>query len=118
MRRLRVLTDVRIAFYELLALQEREQMLQRMEGITQQAAQTAEQLFQARESPRTDYLLARIQLERVRLDRQSTEKERLGASRQLAARVGVGRLPSDRVAGDLEATGGRAGLGECVSPPC
>jgi cobalt-zinc-cadmium efflux system outer membrane protein len=101
-RQWRVLTDVRIAFYELLALQGRVVMLQRMEEITQQAAETAQQLFDARESPRTDYLLARIQLERVRLNRQSTERERLGASRQLAARVGVGRLPSDRVAGDLE----------------
>ena len=104
-RRLRVLTDVRIAFYQLLALQERAHMLARMEQITQQAAETADQLFQARESPRTDYLLARIQWERVRLDRQSTERERQGAFRRLAARVGLETLPADSMLGDLEALG-------------
>jgi cobalt-zinc-cadmium efflux system outer membrane protein len=104
-RRLRVLTDLRIGFYQLLALQERAHMLARMEEITEQAAETADQLFQARESPRTDYLLARIQLERVRLDRQSTERERQGAARQLAARVGLERLPADTLIGDLELLG-------------
>ena len=51
-RQQRVLTDVRIAFYQLLALESRVMMLGRMEQITQQAATTAEQLFQAASRPR------------------------------------------------------------------
>ncbi len=101
-RQLRVLTDVRIAFHQLMAVQEKVRMLRLMEDITTQAAETADQLFQARESPRTDYLLARIQLERVRVDRQSTEREQRGAWRQLTARVGVETLPAETLEGDLE----------------
>ena len=101
-RQQRVLTDVRIAFYQLLALESRVMMLGRMEQITQQAATTAEQLFQVRESPKTDYLLARIQFERVRLDREASQRELEGAWRELAARVGVDRLSPSTLQGDLE----------------
>jgi cobalt-zinc-cadmium efflux system outer membrane protein len=98
----RVLTDVRVAFYELLILQERATILQRLVELTQQAEATARQLFEARESPKTDYLQARIELDRMQLEVRTTRLS-LGRARQvLAARMGLDRLPAARVAGDLE----------------
>jgi cobalt-zinc-cadmium efflux system outer membrane protein len=101
---LEVLTDVRVAFYELLVLQEQERVLTKLVELTEQAEQTAKQLFEAAESPKTDYLQARIELDRARLNLRSTRLEQQRALRVLASLAGVERLPAAIVDGSLDVT--------------
>jgi cobalt-zinc-cadmium efflux system outer membrane protein len=98
----RVLTDVRLAFYELLILQDRTTILQNLVELTRRAEGTARQLFEARESPKTDYLQARIELDRMELDVRTTRISFARAQRVLAARMALDQLPGSRVAGDIE----------------
>jgi cobalt-zinc-cadmium efflux system outer membrane protein len=98
----RVLADVRVAFYDLLILQDRATILQKLVELTQQAEATAQQLFDARESPKTDYLQARIELDRMQLDVKTTRLSLGRAQQVLAARMGLEQLPAAHVAGEVE----------------
>ena len=91
--RLRVLTDVRISFYNLLVLQEREKILLQLDRIADKTTATERSLFHAQESPKTDYLQARIEQDRVVLERQATAASKLAAWHQLLARVGIDGFP-------------------------
>src|SRR5690606_2229347 len=79
-------------------------ILQNLVELTRRAEATARQLFEARESPKTDYLQARIELDRMQLDVRTTNQSLVRAQRVLAARMGLDQLPADRVAGDIEAS--------------
>ena len=97
-----VLTDARLAFYDLLVLQSRAEILLKLVDLTRQAEATAKQLFDARESPKTDYLQARIELNRIQLDVQTTQVALRRAQQVLATRMALNQLPAARVGGDIE----------------
>ena len=98
----KVLTEARIAFYDLLVLQDRAEILQKLHGLTQQASVTAKQLFEARESPKTDYLQAQVEMNRIQLDLQTTRVSRRRAQQVLATRIALNQLPATDVVGNLE----------------
>ena len=101
-RRTRVLTDVRIGFYDLLVIQEREKILSQLESISQQTQDTALRLFEAQESPKTDYLQARIEHDRVQLDLQAAETTKQAAWRELLALAGIGLADESPVPKQLD----------------
>ena len=65
--RLRVLTDVRTAYYDTLIAQERRELAANLVGISEQAVQSAELLFKGEEVSEADPLRARVEAEHARI---------------------------------------------------
>ena len=97
-----VLTELRVAFYQLLVIQERHRVLSRLVEISHQAEQTAQQLVEAQEKPRTDHLQASIELARFRTDLQSTVIAKRKARRALEARAGQQQTDWQQVDGSVQ----------------
>ncbi len=87
--RLRVLTDVRTAYYDVLIAQERRELAANLVGISEQAVQSAELLFKGEEVSEADPLRARVEAERARIVWENAEAQLLEAWRRLAAVTGV-----------------------------
>jgi cobalt-zinc-cadmium efflux system outer membrane protein len=101
-QRQRILTDVRIAFYGVLAAQKRRELAQELVAITSQAKEAATALFNADEGSRVDVVQADIELETVTAAFHQAEFEWTKAWRQLAASVGQPDLPIQPLIGQLE----------------
>ena len=98
----RVLNGVRTQYFEVLAAQRRVEVAEQLEGVAAQGVTLAERLFQGQQSPRTDVLQARVELNTVQLLLQNARQQQDAARRQLASVLGVPELPPAPVAGDLE----------------
>jgi cobalt-zinc-cadmium efflux system outer membrane protein len=99
----RVLNNVRIRFYQLLALQRLLDVRGELLKVAEDAVQTTEELLNVGAANHPDLLQARIEArqERVALENARTQYE--AAWRQLAALVGTPELAVSRLQGDLEA---------------
>ena len=95
---LRVLTDVRTAYYDVLIAQERRGLAANLVGISEQAVQSAELLFKGEEVSEADPLRARVEAERARIVWENAE----GATARGLAASGS----SDRRAGPGDAAAG------------
>lgn len=92
-QRLRVVTDVRTAYFETLTAYEMTALNQRLIEIADQTQGVAKKRFEAKEASRIDLLQAKIEADQVRLS-LARAKNRLDAAwRQLAAVVGVPLAP-------------------------
>jgi cobalt-zinc-cadmium efflux system outer membrane protein len=100
--RLRVLTDVRTAYYDVLISQERRELAANLVGISEQAVQSAELLFKFEEVSEADPLRARVEAERARIVWENAEAQLLEAWRRLAAVTGVPDMRLQRLEGDLD----------------
>jgi outer membrane protein, heavy metal efflux system len=100
--RLRVLTDVRTAYYDVLIAQERRELAASLVGISEQAVQSAELLFKGQEVSEADPLRARVEAERARIVWENADAQLREAWRRLAAVTGVPELQMARLEGDLD----------------
>jgi cobalt-zinc-cadmium efflux system outer membrane protein len=99
----RVLTDVRLAFYELLVARRAVQLQEQLLNIGQQGVKSAEALQVAKEVGRADLLQARVEVEAAAIELQNARNRHTAACRRLAAVVGVPDVDMSQLQGDLEA---------------
>ncbi len=99
--RLRVLTDVRIAFYDVLIAQRRRELTSELVRISDQAVQAAQALFEGEEVSEADPLRARVEADTARILLQNAINAHVAAWRRLAALVGAPDMPLQQVEGKL-----------------
>ncbi len=81
---MRLLTDVRISYFDVLIAQKQLEMLQQLADVAEKSITMAEQLVGAEESPQTDLLQVRIQAGKLRVQMEQTRAALCGAWRSLA----------------------------------
>jgi cobalt-zinc-cadmium efflux system outer membrane protein len=102
-QRERVLTDVRVAFYNAYLAERRVDLSRSLQTIGGQSVATANALLQAQEGRRTDLLQAEIESQRATMDLTQAEANFRGAWRRLGAAVGQQDLPIQPLAADIDA---------------
>ncbi|HEX6960501.1 MAG TPA: TolC family protein [Lacipirellula sp.] len=98
----RVLTDVRIAFYDAYLAQRRVELSRKLQEIGEQAVATAGALIEAQEGRRTDLLQSEIEGQRAGIALAQAESNLTGAWRRLAALIGQPELPAQPLAADVD----------------
>jgi cobalt-zinc-cadmium efflux system outer membrane protein len=98
----RVLTDVRLGFYEVLVAQRRVELSTQLLQFAEEGIGAAEALLRAKEVSQADVLRARIELQTNEILRQTMQNQLLAAWSRLTAVSGVADMPLRRLAGDLE----------------
>lgn len=98
----RVLTDVRIAFYDALIAQRRLTMTQELLKASESAVQVAQQLVDAQETGRADVLQATIELNTIRIQFRKALNADIAAWRNLTAVIGRSDMPRQPVRGNIE----------------
>jgi cobalt-zinc-cadmium efflux system outer membrane protein len=98
----RVLTDVRLGYYEVLVAQRRADVARSLVGIAAEAVKVAEALVQAQEASQVDVTRARMELQTAQLQLKNAQNGVQAAGSRLAAVVGVLDLEPGRLVGTLE----------------
>ena len=96
----RVLTDVRIAFYEVLLARRQIDLTNELIRISRGGAEAVDALFRANEVGRADVLQAQLETETSQILAQNALHRHDSAWRSLAAIVGDPGLPSQPLNGD------------------
>jgi cobalt-zinc-cadmium efflux system outer membrane protein len=99
----RVLTDVRIAYYEAYLAQRRLELSRNLQAIGERAVDTAGALVEAQEGRRTDLLQAEIEGQRAGAALLQSESNLRGAWRRLTALVGQQDMAERSLTVDLSA---------------
>jgi cobalt-zinc-cadmium efflux system outer membrane protein len=97
----RVLTDVRLAFYNAYLAERRVALSRQLQTVGNQLVATSRALLEAQEGRRTDLLQAEIESQRAGIDLAQAESNYRGAWRRLAAAVGQPEFPEQSLAADL-----------------
>ncbi len=101
-QRLRLETDVTIAYYEALAAQKLLEQTEELTRIAEEGYKTAEALRRGSEASKIDVLQAKLEVDSTRILRDNA-KHRLAASwKNLVTIVGQRTLPPQPLAGKLE----------------
>jgi cobalt-zinc-cadmium efflux system outer membrane protein len=100
--RLRVLSDVRIGFYEILVAQRRLEITQKLQQLSQRAVDTAKAFFEREEGNRVDLLQARVEAGSARILAENARNDYLAAWRKLSAVLGNPEMAPVKLVGDLE----------------
>jgi cobalt-zinc-cadmium efflux system outer membrane protein len=98
----RVLTDVRIAFYQVLIAQRQERVSEDLRNIATEGMKTAEALFQGKEVARVDVLQAQLEMSNAEILVQNARNRSRAAWQTLAAVVGNPHFPPQPLDGDLD----------------
>lgn len=101
-QRYELLSRVRTSFFDALALQARIDILRRMLKLAEQSAERSGQLLAAKQVARLDLIQLEVEVERLRAELESSERELPGAYKRLAAAMGVNNLAIDSVTGQLD----------------
>lgn len=101
MTRLRVITDVRVRFYETLAAQRRVALAESFEQVTARGVTAAQQRLDALEGNRPELLQTRIQQSEVQLLRQKAEINFAAAWKSLFNVAGIPCATTGALAGSL-----------------
>ena len=99
---LRVMNDVRTAYYNVLAAGRRKKLSDRLVAIGVEAVSTVELLIRAKEVSRVDLLQAQIEAESARNTQSAAKAEYLGAWRTLASVAAVPELVPQPLEDDLD----------------
>jgi len=102
----RVLTDVRINYYQVMVAQEQERLTTELLGISKQALQSAEGLLKGKEVGRIDVVQAQVEAENADMLVQNAQNRRAAAWQSLAVIIGNPGLPLQLLDGDLRAARG------------
>jgi cobalt-zinc-cadmium efflux system outer membrane protein len=103
--RLRVLTDVRVAYYDVLVAQRRLDVTSDLIGVGTRAVETSEKLLQVGEASELDLLQFRIQTEQARILAENAQNFYREAWQRLAAVIGIPAMPPTPLVGDLDQPG-------------
>ncbi|MCL2120487.1 MAG: TolC family protein [Planctomycetaceae bacterium] len=87
-QRQKVINDATLAAYRLLIAREKEYLSRELLKISQNAASAANELSQARETPKTDSLQAKIEMNRAQIALNDAVIEHEAAARALAVLMG------------------------------
>jgi cobalt-zinc-cadmium efflux system outer membrane protein len=98
----RVLTDVRLAFYNAFLAERRVALSRSLQMVGNQSVATASALLTAQEGRRTDLLQAEIESQRANIDFAQAESTHRAAWRRLAAVVGQPEMPAQPLAADID----------------
>lgn len=98
----RVLTDVRMQFYEALAAQRRIELTDQFHEVTVKGVEVSRRRREAQETSVVDLLQAEVQMSEIDVARQQARVAFRGAMQQLAAVSGTGELPQQSLSGDLK----------------
>lgn len=101
-QRQRVMTDVKIRYYDVLGAQHAVLTLKKLEGIADRGLETVRKLFDARNASRADVLQAKIQLETVRASLDEATERHSAAWQQMANIVGLPDLEVTLLDGKLD----------------
>lgn len=101
-QRYRVLTDIRLRFYEALAAQRRMELATEFHRVTEQGVRIAEKRKEALEGSQPEVLQAEIQLNEVDLLKQRAEIAYQAAWKELAATAGVPEMQPAKLDGTLD----------------
>jgi outer membrane protein, heavy metal efflux system len=96
----RVLTDVRIAFYQVLLAQRAIDLTSSLVRISTQGVDAVDALFRAKEASRADVLQAQLEVENARILAQNARNRHTSAWQGLTAVVGNPSLPPQPLGGD------------------
>ena len=102
-QQIRVLTDVRIAFYHVLLAQRQIDLAENLVRISQEGSQAADALFKAKEVSRTDILQTQLEMENANILAQNSRNRLEAAWRTLTAVVGSPELERQPLVGDAMA---------------
>lgn len=100
-QRFRVTTDIRIKFFEALALQRQIQLISDFQNVTNQGLDLAKLRQQAAEGSKIDVLQAKVQKNEIDLDLKRANIRYAAVWRELAALSGTPYLPQGIVQGEL-----------------
>lgn len=103
----RVLTDVRLGYYDVLIAQRRREVTHELVEIANQSSETAAALFNAKEVSKIDVIRARIEAQTAALLDKNARNLHVAAWSRLAAVVGELSAEPTTLAGDLEAFSGQ-----------
>ena len=102
-QRLRVITEVRMLYWEALGAARVVELKRELARITREAVEVSEELFNVGQADRPDVLEVEIQAERADLDLARAESRERRVLAMLASAVGERSLGPARLLGDLEA---------------
>lgn len=85
--------SIRSQYLEVVILQRRVELLGELVKLAEQSVANGKKLFAGGAIPKLDILQFEVELERVRVEKESAESEIPGAFRRLAATVGAIRIP-------------------------
>ncbi|MCA9047156.1 MAG: TolC family protein, partial [Planctomycetaceae bacterium] len=102
-QRQRVRTDIRVAFFDALAAQQRLELAREFRGVVKEGVSVSEERVKAKVGTRPDILQSEIQLNEVDLSIQQAEFELLAALNELAALAGIPDLGTTSLIGQLDA---------------
>ncbi len=101
-QRQRVLTDVKIRYYDVLGAQHSVLTLKKLEGIGERGLETVRRLLDAKNATRVDLLQAKIQLETVRASLDEATERHSAAWQQMANIVGLPDMEVTLLDGKLD----------------
>jgi outer membrane protein, heavy metal efflux system len=96
----RVLTDVRITYYQVLLAQRQIELTGNLIRISDEGAQSVDAMFKAKEVGRADILQAQLETENARILAENARNRHESAWRRLAAIVGEPEFAPQPLAGD------------------
>jgi len=96
----RVLTDVRVSFYQVLVAQRQIDLTMDLVSIGKKGSEVADALFRAKDVSRIDVLQAQIEVENAEILAQNARNRHQAAWQTLASVVGDLKLPPQALAGD------------------
>lgn len=100
-QQMRVLTDVRISYYEVLLAQRQIEITENLIRIGSEGSNTVDALFRAKEVGRADVLQAQLETENARILSENARNRYTAAWQGLAAVVGDEPLEPQALQGDL-----------------
>lgn len=102
--RQRVLTDVRIGYYEVLIAQRRRELASDLVRINVDGQNAAEALFKSEEVSEADPLRARVETDTAKILLQTATNQHIAAWRSLVAVMGMPEMALQPLDGDLDAS--------------
>lgn len=98
----RVLTDVRVAYFQVLLAQRQIQLTGDLIQISDEGATAVDSLFQAKEVGRTDVLQAQLEIENAKILAQNAQNRHRAAWQSLQAVVGTPGLETQNLVGEID----------------
>ena len=102
-QRLRIVTNVRVLFYQVLAAQRLVEVRQNLAKLARDATQTSYQLGNVGQADRPDVLQAEVEEQQAKVNLRIAQQDLQASWRILGAVVGKPGLATPRLEGDLDA---------------